>query len=192
MTKELAPVDLDWYYTRMGMCGRLQLGAWPEQAAAAGSFLRFLARYARCCALPFSATVARRIYLCPGMGVGALSRYFGGVDNKSTTRQHARRGARGVLRHILIQMESNGLMETNNMETAEYVPTICVLYSCVFPAAQPATTWSSFASAGAPLLCLAYFTHLLHRGSKVTSGRTMTSKGRAEMDRVARSLAATE
>lgn len=86
----------------------------------------FLARCARCYALSFSATVARRIYLCPGMGVGALSRYFGGVDNKSTRRQHARRGARGVLRHILIQMESNGLMETNNMETTEYVPAICV------------------------------------------------------------------
>ena len=111
LTKELAPVDLDWYYTRM-------------------------------------ATVARRVYLCPGVGVGALSKYFGGVDNKTCMRQHHRRGARGVLRHILIQMESNGLVETNHMETAE--------------------------------------------GSKVTSGRTLTAKGRREMDRVARSVAAME
>ena len=112
------------YVWQAAALGSEQSWAW---LLLAGCFLRFLARCARCCALSFSATVARRIYLCPGMGVGALSRYFGGVDNKSTTRQHARRGARGVLRHILIQMESNGLMETNNMETAEYVPTIHVL-----------------------------------------------------------------
>lgn len=75
---------------------------------------------------------------------------------------------------------------------------MCLLFVCIravnshaharrAPVALPALVHPPLC----PAFAAACFVHT-HRGSKVTSGRSMTSKGRAEMDRVARSLAATE
>ena len=73
-TKELPPLDPDWYYVR-------------------------------------SASVARRIYLNGGIGVGALAHWYGEAKSTKSRPEHFRPAARGLIRHILRQLEKNGLVE---------------------------------------------------------------------------------
>ncbi len=73
-TKELPPLDPDWYYVR-------------------------------------SASVARRIYLNGGIGVGALAHWYGEAKSTKSRPEHFRPAARGLIRHILRQLENCGLVE---------------------------------------------------------------------------------
>lgn len=94
------------------------------------------------------AAVARKVYLRPRIGVGALAHWFGGPKNRGAAPQRFQKAARGLLRSVLTQLTKNGVVETVTMENEE--------------------------------------------GKKVSTGRTITSAGLSEMDRVARSLAAQE
>mmetsp|Transcript_19758 Transcript_19758/g.46259 ORF Transcript_19758/g.46259 Transcript_19758/m.46259 type:complete len:166 (+) Transcript_19758:27-524(+) len=58
------------------------------------------------------AAVARKVYLRPRIGAGALARWFGGAKNCGAAPQKFQKAARGLLRHILIQLEKNGIVET--------------------------------------------------------------------------------
>ena len=56
----------------------------------------------------FAAAIARLIYLKKGLGVGALTRHFGGRHRKGTRTEKFRRSSSGVIRHILQQLEESG------------------------------------------------------------------------------------
>jgi small subunit ribosomal protein S19e len=57
-----------------------------------------------------AASIARKLYLNPGLGVGQLATWYGKAG--STGRpQKFQKASRAVLRHILIQMERIGLVE---------------------------------------------------------------------------------
>jgi ribosomal protein S19E (S16A) len=58
-----------------------------------------------------AASIARKIYLNGGIGVGALSRWYGGQHNSSNKPEKFRRAARGLIRHILKNLEKAGLVE---------------------------------------------------------------------------------
>ncbi len=58
------------------------------------------------------AAIARKVYLRPRIGVGALAHWFGGAKNRGAAPQRFQKAARGVLRHILTQLEKNGVIET--------------------------------------------------------------------------------
>ena len=58
-----------------------------------------------------AASVARKIYLNGGIGVGALAHWYGKAKSVSTKPQHHHKASRGVLRHILIQLEAIGVVE---------------------------------------------------------------------------------
>merc|ERR1712137_468605 len=58
------------------------------------------------------AAIARKVYLRPRIGVGALAHWFGGAKNRGAAPQRFQKAARGVLRHILTQLENNGVIET--------------------------------------------------------------------------------
>ena len=62
------------------------------------------------------AAVARKVYLRPRIGVGALAHWFGGAKNRGAAPQRFQKAARGVLRHVLMQLEKNGIVETVVME----------------------------------------------------------------------------
>eukprot|EP00467_Chlorarachnion_reptans_P020664 CAMPEP_0114512608 /NCGR_PEP_ID=MMETSP0109-20121206/15074_1 /TAXON_ID=29199 /ORGANISM="Chlorarachnion reptans, Strain CCCM449" /LENGTH=176 /DNA_ID=CAMNT_0001692319 /DNA_START=35 /DNA_END=565 /DNA_ORIENTATION=- len=51
-----------------------------------------------------AASIARKVYLFGGMGVGGLAKVYGGRSQKGTRRGHFKRASRGVLRHILRQL----------------------------------------------------------------------------------------
>lgn len=46
-----------------------------------------------------------------GLGVGALSRWYGGKKSHGNRPEHFQRGARGLLRHILQNLEKADIVE---------------------------------------------------------------------------------
>jgi small subunit ribosomal protein S19e len=58
-----------------------------------------------------AAAIARKVYLQPGLGVGALTRKFGGAKNRGTRTFTFGNAAKGVIRNILQQLEEIKVME---------------------------------------------------------------------------------
>eukprot|EP00892_Ulva_mutabilis_P004202 jgi/Ulvmu1/2153/UM129_0013.1 len=79
-SKELPPLDPDWYYVR-------------------------------------AAAICRKVYERQGLGVGCLRKLFGKSNRSRGARpEHHCKAAGGVIRHILIQLESCGLVEKMDEE----------------------------------------------------------------------------
>eukprot|EP01028_Stygiella_incarcerata_P013905 TRINITY_DN859_c0_g1_i1.p2 TRINITY_DN859_c0_g1~~TRINITY_DN859_c0_g1_i1.p2 ORF type:complete len:147 (+),score=41.66 TRINITY_DN859_c0_g1_i1:139-579(+) len=73
-TKEIAPVDPDWYFIRL-------------------------------------ASIARRIYLHPGLGVGGLRRLFGEKSRNKVSKSHVRLAAGSIIRTCLQDLEKMKMVE---------------------------------------------------------------------------------
>mmetsp|Transcript_66965 Transcript_66965/g.134994 ORF Transcript_66965/g.134994 Transcript_66965/m.134994 type:complete len:160 (+) Transcript_66965:52-531(+) len=58
-----------------------------------------------------AAAIARKVYLQPGLGVGALQRKFGGSRNRGTRTFTFQKAAGGVIRSILKQLEEIKVVE---------------------------------------------------------------------------------
>ena len=58
-----------------------------------------------------AAAIARRVYLRKGVGIGALSKSFGGQNRRGTLRNKKAKGTQGIIRHILQQLENMGVVE---------------------------------------------------------------------------------
>ena len=56
------------------------------------------------------ASVARKIYTTPNMGIGALARAYGGHQKIGVRRGHFREASTGILRNALQQLEKAGLV----------------------------------------------------------------------------------
>ena len=61
--------------------------------------------------MPFPASIARKIYLRPGTGVGNLRRQYGGNYRRGTKKEHFSKSAGGIIRTIIQNLESNGIVE---------------------------------------------------------------------------------
>ena len=59
-----------------------------------------------------AAALARKAYLRPGIGVGALKKIFGGRKNYGTTPSHYVEGSGKIIRYLLAELEDKGLIET--------------------------------------------------------------------------------
>ena len=66
-----------------------------------------------------AASIARKIYLRAGTGVGAFRKIYGGNKNKGTRKEHFQKASGGMIRSILLNLESMGVVE--KMEDG-YVP----------------------------------------------------------------------
>eukprot|EP01029_Cantina_marsupialis_P003184 TRINITY_DN1301_c0_g1_i2.p2 TRINITY_DN1301_c0_g1~~TRINITY_DN1301_c0_g1_i2.p2 ORF type:complete len:138 (+),score=28.92 TRINITY_DN1301_c0_g1_i2:37-450(+) len=55
-----------------------------------------------------AAAILRALYIRPGQGVGALTRYFGGAKNNGTCKSHFSRSAAGIIRRILLATDKLG------------------------------------------------------------------------------------
>ena len=51
-----------------------------------------------------AASLARKIYLRGGTGVGAFTKVYGGTSHNSVRTPHFHKGAKGVIRHVLLQL----------------------------------------------------------------------------------------
>eukprot|EP00614_Pseudopedinella_elastica_P014307 CAMPEP_0172583118 /NCGR_PEP_ID=MMETSP1068-20121228/2713_1 /TAXON_ID=35684 /ORGANISM="Pseudopedinella elastica, Strain CCMP716" /LENGTH=159 /DNA_ID=CAMNT_0013376785 /DNA_START=55 /DNA_END=534 /DNA_ORIENTATION=- len=58
-----------------------------------------------------AAAIARKIYLQPGLGVGALQRKFGGSRNRGTRTFTFQKAASGIIRNIVKQLEEIKVVE---------------------------------------------------------------------------------
>lgn len=67
------------------------------------------------------ASVARRIYVNEGLGVGALARAYGGPYRPSVKPQKHVKASRKVLRHVLSQLQNLDILETQIMENTQGV-----------------------------------------------------------------------
>jgi len=58
-----------------------------------------------------AASIARRVYLRPGLGVGQLRKWYGSADKKSVKTEHFRKANAGIIRGVLIQLEEMKVTE---------------------------------------------------------------------------------
>jgi small subunit ribosomal protein S19e len=58
-----------------------------------------------------AASIARRVYLRPGIGLGQLQKWYGGSYRKGTRTEHFRKAAAGILRSVLLQLEDMKVVE---------------------------------------------------------------------------------
>lgn len=61
-----------------------------------------------------AASIARKVYLRPGVGVGMLQKWYGGSYRRGARTEHFRKASSGVIRSVLIQLE--------NMKVVEQMP----------------------------------------------------------------------
>jgi small subunit ribosomal protein S19e len=59
-----------------------------------------------------AASIARKVYIRKGMGVGLMRKKYGGrVKTKGVVPEHYSKASGGLIRHILKQLETIGLVE---------------------------------------------------------------------------------
>ena len=58
-----------------------------------------------------AASIARKIYLHPGLGVGQLRKWYGSSNRNGVRHQHFRRANAGIIRSVLIQLENMKVTE---------------------------------------------------------------------------------
>lgn len=58
-----------------------------------------------------AASIARRVYLRPGIGMGQLQKWYGGSYRNGTKTEHFRKAASGIIRSVLIQLEDMKVVE---------------------------------------------------------------------------------
>merc|ERR1711966_245599 len=58
-----------------------------------------------------AASIARKVYLRPGVGVGQLRKWYGSNDKRGTKTEHFRRANAGIIRSVLMQLEETKVAE---------------------------------------------------------------------------------
>eukprot|EP01083_Nonionella_stella_P024061 66564_1 len=61
-----------------------------------------------------AASLARKVYIRGQIGVGALAKVYGSRSRKGDGRKHFRKGARGLNRNIMIQLEKAKILKKGN------------------------------------------------------------------------------
>jgi small subunit ribosomal protein S19e len=58
-----------------------------------------------------AASIARKVYLRPGIGIGQLQKWYGGSYRNGTKSEHFRKASAGVIRSVLIQLQEMRVVE---------------------------------------------------------------------------------
>ena len=58
-----------------------------------------------------AASIARKVYLKPGVGVGALRKWYGGQNRRGARAKTFQRAAGGLIRSVLQQLEETKVVE---------------------------------------------------------------------------------
>ncbi len=58
-----------------------------------------------------AASIARKVYLRPGLGVGQLRKWYGGRNSPGVRTGHFRKANAGIIRSVLIQLEGMKVTE---------------------------------------------------------------------------------
>jgi small subunit ribosomal protein S19e len=68
-----------------------------------------------------AASIARRVYLRGGVGVGEFARIYGGLKSNGARRPHYTTAATGVIRHILQQLQELDLVAKKKDKKGRYL-----------------------------------------------------------------------
>jgi len=69
-----------------------------------------------------AASLARKVYLRGGQGVGAFTRIYGSRQRRLTYgRFHFRRASKGIIRHILIQLAEQGYIDRKKEKKGRWI-----------------------------------------------------------------------
>jgi small subunit ribosomal protein S19e len=58
-----------------------------------------------------AASIARKVYLRPGIGMGQLQKWYGGSYRRGARTEHFRKASSGVIRSVLLQLEEMKVVE---------------------------------------------------------------------------------
>ena len=58
-----------------------------------------------------AASIARKVYLRPGIGIGQLQKWYGGSYRRGTRTEHFRKANSGIIRSVLLQLEEMKVVE---------------------------------------------------------------------------------
>jgi small subunit ribosomal protein S19e len=58
-----------------------------------------------------AASIARKVYLRPGIGIGQLQKWYGGSYRRGCRTEHFRKASSGVIRSVLLQLEEMKVVE---------------------------------------------------------------------------------
>ena len=58
-----------------------------------------------------AASIARKVYLRPGVGVGSLQKWYGGNYHRGARTEHFRKASAGIIRSVLLQLEEMKVVE---------------------------------------------------------------------------------
>uniref|UniRef100_A0A6T7I291 40S ribosomal protein S19 n=1 Tax=Attheya septentrionalis TaxID=420275 RepID=A0A6T7I291_9STRA len=58
-----------------------------------------------------AASIARKVYLRPGVGVGMLQKWYGGNYRRGARTEHFRKANSGIIRSVMIQLENMKVIE---------------------------------------------------------------------------------
>jgi small subunit ribosomal protein S19e len=58
-----------------------------------------------------AASIARKVYLRPGIGIGQLQKWYGGSYRRGARTEHFRKASSGIIRTVLHQLEDMRVVE---------------------------------------------------------------------------------
>ncbi|CAO2833369.1 unnamed protein product [Amaranthus hypochondriacus] len=108
--KDVAPHDfVKAYAAHLKRSGKVELPPWTDIVKT--GVLKELAPYDPDWYYIRAASMARKIYLRGGLGVGAFRRIYGGSKRNGSRPRHFGKSSGGVARHILQQLEQMKIVE---------------------------------------------------------------------------------
>mmetsp|Transcript_2487 Transcript_2487/g.3659 ORF Transcript_2487/g.3659 Transcript_2487/m.3659 type:complete len:153 (-) Transcript_2487:204-662(-) len=104
-----APAFIEAYAEHLKNSDKFELPVWADTVKT-GVF-KELAPYGDDWYYIRAASIARRVYLNPGVGVGQLQRWYGGNYRRGVRTEHFRKANKGIIRSVLLQLESMKVTE---------------------------------------------------------------------------------
>ncbi|RWW60914.1 hypothetical protein BHE74_00032055 [Ensete ventricosum] len=109
--KELAPYDPDWYYIRAGNV-TLMITSIISLMLPGEIIVHISSHFdANVFHLTAAASMARKIYLRQGIGVGGFQKIYGGRKRNGSRPPHFCKSSGAIARHILQQLETMNIIE---------------------------------------------------------------------------------
>jgi small subunit ribosomal protein S19e len=104
-----APSFITSYAEHLKNSDKFELPVWSDTVKT--SVARELAPYGDDWYYIRAASIARRVYLRPGIGVGMLQKWYGSTYRRGARTEHFRKASAGIIRSVLIQLEEMKVVE---------------------------------------------------------------------------------
>mmetsp|Transcript_76544 Transcript_76544/g.106296 ORF Transcript_76544/g.106296 Transcript_76544/m.106296 type:complete len:152 (-) Transcript_76544:13-468(-) len=104
-----APAFIEAYAEHLKNSDKFELPVWSDTVKTA--VFKELAPYGDDWYYIRAASIARKVYLRPGVGVGMLRKWYGGSYRKGTRTEHFRKANSGIIRSVLLQLEEMKVVE---------------------------------------------------------------------------------